>query len=84
MSELALKNVGMRYGDAVVLERLNLTTPGTFCAVVRQRDGEKHLFEIAAERTDALGGVHHLGGRPLPQEPGPERGVVYRYPSSPI
>ena len=80
MSELALKNVGMRYGDTVVLERLNLTlTPGTFCAVVGASGAGKSTFLklLLSELTPSEGSIT-LGGRPLPQEPGPERGVVYQ------
>ena len=80
MSELALKNVGMRYGDSVVLERLNLTlAPGTFCAVVGASGAGKSTFLklLLSELTPTEGSIT-LGGRPLPQEPGPERGVVYQ------
>lgn len=45
MSELTLKNVGMRYGDTVVLERLNLILDsGTFCAVVGASGAGKSTF----------------------------------------
>ena len=80
MSELALRNVGMRYGDTVVLERLNLPlTPGTFCAVVGASGAGKSTFLklLLSELTPSEGSIT-LGGRPLPQEPGPERGVVYQ------
>ncbi|MGB0318022.1 MAG: ATP-binding cassette domain-containing protein, partial [Pseudomonadales bacterium] len=68
MSELALRNVGMRYGDTVVLERLNLTlTPGTFCAVVGASGAGKSTFLklLLSELTPSEGSIT-LGGRPLP------------------
>lgn len=87
MSELVLKNVGKRYGETVVLERLNLTlTAGDFCAVVGASGAGKSTFlKLLLSELQPSEGTITLGGRPLPTEPGPERGVVYqRYSVFPI
>ncbi|MBL6715168.1 MAG: ATP-binding cassette domain-containing protein [Pseudomonadales bacterium] len=80
MSELVLKNVGKRYGETVVLERLNLTlTAGDFCAVVGASGAGKSTFlKLLLSELQPSEGTITLGGRPLPPEPGPERGVVYQ------
>ncbi len=80
MSELVLKNVTKRYGETVVLERLNLTLKsGEFCAVVGASGAGKSTFlKLLLSELQPSEGTIFLGGRPLPSEPGPERGVVYQ------
>lgn len=75
-----VRNVWKRYGDQVVLERLNLRIDeGEFCAVVGASGCGKTTFlrmllgEEPPDRGEIL-----LAGSPLRMEPSPERGIVFQ------
>jgi NitT/TauT family transport system ATP-binding protein len=77
---IEVRNVWKRYGDHVVLERLNLKIEdGEFCAVVGASGCGKTTFlrmllgEEPPDRGEIL-----LGGQPLRMEPDAERGIVFQ------
>jgi len=77
---IEVRNVWKRYGDHVVLERLNLKIEeGEFCAVVGASGCGKTTFlrmllgEEPPDRGEIL-----LGGAPLRMEPDAERGIVFQ------
>lgn len=80
MSLIAVRNVWKSYGDAVVLERLQLDVrEGEFCAIVGASGCGKTTFLrmlLSQERPDR--GEILLDGRPLDAEPNPDRGVVFQ------
>ncbi len=74
------RKVWKRYGDQVVLERLNLRIDeGEFCAVVGASGCGKTTFlrmllgEEAPDRGEIL-----FAGKPLHMEPDPARGIVFQ------
>jgi NitT/TauT family transport system ATP-binding protein len=80
MAEVAVKNVWKTYGEAVVLERVNLQVAGrAFCAIVGASGCGKTTFlrMLLSEETPSQGSIT-VDGDPLPSEPGPERGVVFQ------
>jgi len=74
------RNVWKRYGDHVVLERLNLKIEeGEFCAVVGASGCGKTTFlrMVLGEEPPDRGQIL-LAGQPLRMEPDPERGIVFQ------
>ncbi len=80
MSRIVVHDLAKRYGDAVVLERVNLVIePGEFCAVVGASGcGKSTFLRILLSQEHASSGVVVFDGRPLPREPQPERGIVFQ------
>lgn len=80
MSLLEAKNVEKRYGDQVVLERIGFRVEaGEFVTLVGASGCGKTTFLkmlLGTERVTR--GAITLEGRPLPDEPGPDRGVVFQ------
>jgi NitT/TauT family transport system ATP-binding protein len=80
MSLLAVENLWKVYGDQVVLERLDLAVDGgEFCAIVGASGCGKTTFLrmlLGQERPSR--GQLLLDGRPLRDEPGPDRGIVFQ------
>jgi NitT/TauT family transport system ATP-binding protein len=77
---IAIRNLWKEYGDQVVLERINLEVPaGEFCTIVGASGCGKTTFLrlLLGEETPTRGGIL-LDGRPLPAEPGPDRGIVFQ------
>ena len=70
----------MSYGDMRVLEQLNVTVrPGEFCTIVGASGCGKSTFLrllLSLERPTA--GTLLLNGRPMPEEPMPDRGIVFQ------
>ena len=80
MSQLEFSNVWKEYGDQVVLERLNLSVEeGEFCSIVGASGCGKTTFlrMLLGEEGPSRGSIE-LDGKPLPDEPGPDRGVVFQ------
>jgi NitT/TauT family transport system ATP-binding protein len=80
VSALAFRNVWVEYGDQVVLERINLDiAPGAFISVVGPSGAGKSTFLrlILGQERPSRGAIT-LAGKPLPPEPGPDRGVVFQ------
>lgn len=80
MSRIVVHNLEMRYGDAVVLERVSLAIePGELCAVVGASGSGKSTFlRILLSQELPTGGIVTFGGEPLPREPMPDRGIVFQ------
>lgn len=77
---ISVKRVAKEYDQVVVLERLNLdVSAGTFCTIVGASGCGKSTFLrllLSQEKPDR--GVIELDGEPLPEEPTPERGIVFQ------
>jgi|TARA_B110000902_G_C14178779_1_gene539708 NitT/TauT family transport system ATP-binding protein len=80
MTALTLKNVWKEYGDQVVLENLSFdVAPRSFVALVGPSGcGKSTLLRLLLGQEKATRGTILLDGTVLPQEPGPDRGVVYQ------
>jgi len=80
MSAVTLKNVWKAYGRDVVLERVNLhVKTGEFVTVVGASGCGKTTFlrMLLGEESPTRGELL-MDGRPMPGEPGPDRGVVFQ------
>ena len=80
MSAIELKGVWVEYGEQIVLERINLTlASGAFVSIVGPSGAGKSTFLrlLLGEERPTRGRVL-LDGKPLPPEPGPDRGVVFQ------
>jgi len=80
MSLISFSQVWKEYGDHVVLERLNLTVnAGEFCTLVGASGCGKTTFlrMLLGEEQPSRGHIR-LEGCDLPDEPGPDRGVVFQ------
>lgn len=79
-SSVSVRGVRKDYGDAVVIERLNLeVAPGSFVAIVGASGCGKSTFLrmlVGQEQPDR--GEILIDGMPIPPEPSPERGVVFQ------
>jgi NitT/TauT family transport system ATP-binding protein len=80
MSAITLRDVWVEYGDQIVLERLNLTiASGTFLSVVGPSGAGKSTFlRLILGQERPTRGTITLDDKPLPGEPGPDRGVVFQ------
>lgn len=80
MSFIDVRRVGKSYGDAVILENIDLRVKeGEFCTMVGMSGCGKTTFlrMILGEENPTEGEIL-MAGKPLPAEPGPERGVVFQ------
>ncbi len=80
MSAIELSGVWVEYGDQIVLERINLTlAAGAFVSIVGPSGAGKSTFLrlLLGEERPTRGAIS-LDGKPLPPEPGPDRGVVFQ------
>lgn len=80
MEGIAIRNLWKEYGEQVVLDRIDLTVrPGEFCTIVGASGCGKTTFlkMLLGEEAPSRGEIL-LDGRPLPQEPGPDRGIVFQ------
>jgi NitT/TauT family transport system ATP-binding protein len=80
MSALAVRNVWVEYGDQIVLERLNLDiASGSFVALVGPSGaGKSTLLRMILGQERPTRGTLLIDGEPMPDEPGPDRGVVFQ------
>jgi NitT/TauT family transport system ATP-binding protein len=79
-SSITCRNVWVEYGDQIVLERLNLTiAPGSFVSLVGPSGaGKSTLLRALLGQERPTRGEILLDGKPMQQEPGPDRGVVFQ------
>ena len=80
MSTVTVRDVFKTYGDAPVLERVNLeVADGDFCAIVGASGCGKSTFlrMLLAQELPTRGRIHIGDARPA-REPGPDRGVVFQ------
>ncbi len=80
MNTLHIKNLWKEYQGQTILERVNLKVSGPeFCTIVGASGCGKSTFlrlllgQEAPSRGELL-----LNGKPLPAEPGPDRGIVFQ------
>lgn len=80
MSLLELRNVWKSYGPQVVLERLDArVSEGEFVTIVGASGcGKTTFLKLLLGTEDASRGALLLDGRPVPAEPGPDRGIVFQ------
>jgi NitT/TauT family transport system ATP-binding protein len=80
MSAISLRDVWVEYGDQIVLERVNLQiAAGTFLSVVGPSGAGKSTFlRLILGQEGPSRGAILIDGKPLPDEPGPDRGVVFQ------
>jgi NitT/TauT family transport system ATP-binding protein len=80
MATLRVENLWMEYGEQTVLERINLEIDeGCFCAVVGASGcGKSTFLRLLLSQERPTRGRIELDGRPLPADPGPDRGVVFQ------
>lgn len=80
MTALTLRNVWKEYGDQIVIENLSLDiAPRSFVALVGPSGcGKTTLLRLLLGQERATRGIIMLDGAALPDEPGPDRGVVYQ------
>jgi NitT/TauT family transport system ATP-binding protein len=86
MSQVSVKNVWKRYGDQVVLERVNLEVAAhSFVSLVGPSGcGKSTFLRMLLSQESPSKGEIQIDGLPLAPEPTPERGVVFqRYSTFP-
>lgn len=73
-------NVWKQYGDNVVLERLNLSVnQGEFVTLVGTSGcGKSTFLNMLLGTVSPSQGEILLDGQPIPDEPGPDRGIVFQ------
>jgi len=80
MSAITVRDLWVEYGDQVVLERINLDiAAGSFVSIVGASGCGKSTFLrlILGQERPTRGSIM-LDGAPLPNEPGPDRGIVFQ------
>ncbi len=79
-SSITVRNVWVEYGEQVVLERISLDIPaGGFIAVVGPSGcGKTTFLRMLLGQERPTRGEILLDGQPMPDEPGPDRGVVFQ------
>lgn len=80
MSELVIEKVWKEYGDQIVLEDVSLTVASrAFVALVGPSGcGKSTFLRMLLGQERPTRGTILLDGEALPQEPGPDRGVVFQ------
>jgi len=73
-------NLWKEYGDNVVLERLNLEVEeGEFITMVGASGcGKSTFLNLLLGTQNQTRGELLIDGKPIPQEPGPDRGIVFQ------
>lgn len=80
MTAVAFHDVWMRYGEQLVLERINLDiAPHSFCSVVgASGSGKTTLLRLLLSQDRPTRGRILVDGAPIAPEPGPDRAVVFQ------
>ena len=80
MSLVTIKNLWKSYGDNVVLEKLTLNIEeGEFCTLVGPSGcGKTTFLKMLLGQEYPTKGTFLLDGKPFPEEPGVERGIVFQ------
>ncbi|MBR0558324.1 ABC transporter ATP-binding protein [Ciceribacter sp. L1K23] len=80
MSALAVKRVWKEYGDQIVLEDVSIDIESrAFVALVGPSGcGKTTFLRMLLGQERPTRGEITIDGQPLPQEPGPDRGVVFQ------
>ncbi len=80
MSLISVRNLSLRYGDLVVLERINLEVAAReFCAIVGASGcGKSSFLRLLLSEERPTSGEISIDGAPLAGEPQADRGVVFQ------
>lgn len=80
MSLIEVRQLWKRYGDTVVLEKLNLNVEeGEFCTLVGTSGcGKTTFLRMLLGDEQPSSGELLMDGKPMPREPGQERGIVFQ------
>src|SRR5262245_62617048 len=80
MSAITVRNVWVEYGDQIVLERINIQiASGAFVSIVGPSGcGKSTFLRMVLGQERPTRGTLLLDGAPMPDEPGPDRGVVFQ------
>ncbi|MFL5018763.1 MAG: ATP-binding cassette domain-containing protein, partial [Rhizobium sp.] len=80
MSELVIEKSWKEYGDQIVLEDVSLTVAArAFVALVGPSGcGKSTFLRMLLGQERPTRGTILLDGEALPQEPGPDRGIVFQ------
>jgi NitT/TauT family transport system ATP-binding protein len=80
MSMVEARNIFVRYHDAPILERVNITVEcGTFCTIVGASGcGKSTFLRLLLGQERPTRGAIFIDGEPIPGEPGPDRGIVFQ------
>jgi NitT/TauT family transport system ATP-binding protein len=80
MSAITVRDVWVEYGEQIVLERINLEiASGAFVSVVGPSGcGKSTFLRLVLGQERPTRGTLLLDGAPMPDEPGPDRGVVFQ------
>lgn len=78
--KLTVTNVSKNYDGVPVLERVNLDIKnGEFCAIVGASGcGKSTFLRMLLSQETPSGGTILLDGNPIPDEPTPDRGIVFQ------
>ena len=79
-AKIEIRNLTMAYDGAPVLERVNLSVEsGAFCTLVGASGcGKSTFLRLLLSQERPTGGAILLDGAPLPDEPTPDRGIVFQ------
>ena len=79
-AKVRVRNVAKAYGGLSVLERVNLdVSEGSFCTIVGASGcGKSTFLRMLLSQEQPTAGQIELNGHPLPDEPTPDRGVVFQ------
>lgn len=74
------RNVGKQYGQDIILERVNIQVQeGEFITLVGASGcGKSTFLKMILGTEQASSGELLLNGQPMPNEPGPDRGIVFQ------
>lgn len=80
MSLISIKGLWKKYGDNVVLEKINLNIEeGEFCTLVGPSGcGKSTFLKMLLGQEIPSRGTFLLDGKPFPLEPSSERGIVFQ------
>jgi NitT/TauT family transport system ATP-binding protein len=80
MSGISVRNLWMDYPGQRMLERVNLEVPsGQFVAIVGASGcGKSTFLRLILSQEKPTRGAIVVDGEKLPDDPGPDRGVVFR------
>jgi NitT/TauT family transport system ATP-binding protein len=80
MSLISIRNLSVRYGDFVVLERVNLeVAQQEFCSIVGASGcGKSTFLRLLLSEEQPTGGEIRIDGAPIAKEPQADRGVVFQ------
>jgi NitT/TauT family transport system ATP-binding protein len=80
MSKITVRDLWVEYGEQVVLERINLDiASGSFVSIVGPSGcGKSTFLRLILGQERVKRGAIEIDGKPLPAEPGPDRGIVFQ------